>query len=71
MHFKTYTGARKRAMFETAYSKTHKWVVVSNTNSHQVAQGYEYRLKKVKRDAARLEIDAAIRRAVVKGENLA
>jgi hypothetical protein len=52
MHFKTIEGARKRAAFENADAKWNKrpwrFRVVPNENSHQVAQGFLWRIKKEK-----------------------
>ena len=52
MKFKTHHGAVQRARFESSYSRTHVWRVVANTNTHQLAQGYVWRLKKMKRTAS-------------------
>ena len=53
MHFKTIEGARKRAAFENADAKygnrPYQYRVVPNDNSHQVAQGYAWRIKKEKK----------------------
>ena len=53
MHFKTHHGAVNRALFESSFSKTHVWRVVANTNPHQVAQGFAWRLKKERHTVAR------------------
>jgi hypothetical protein len=52
MMFKTYSGAAKRAAFERAdakhWGRPYTYRVVQNTNSHQIAQGYVWRVKKEK-----------------------
>lgn len=52
MKFRTYEGAAKRAAFERGYAKSmHRpftYRVIPNTNSHQLAQGYAWRVKKEK-----------------------
>jgi len=52
MKFKTHHGAVQRAIFETEFSPTHKWIVIRNDNAHQARQGFVWRLKKVKKTHA-------------------
>ena len=52
MRFKTFSGAAKRAEAERWFARRDRrpvtFKVVSNTNSHQVAQGFVWAVKKVK-----------------------